>query len=185
MTTRAVFGKRKSFLVILSRWVIIYSSKCPQPAKEGLVYYAPGELQDSNAVLAGVAIRIARGVARRSSYTGNMMCALTFQHSVTADKKSLFRWTVVGDPTDRVVNTFYREKVSRLKVNPYDEKFQRHAMEMRTIMKNFYRTEESPEEAVEQILGRLRLYRRGRTNGRVLGGSETIATAGAFRYSIY
>jgi hypothetical protein len=76
--------------------------------------------------LAGVAVRIARGVARRAHHPSDKMCKLSFQPN--HKKTSSFQWTMVRDPTQQAIDHFFRESVSHQKVNPNDDAFQQHVI---------------------------------------------------------
>lgn len=75
-------------------------------------------------VVASVAIRIARGVAQRQQqHDASKMCKVSFHNATRSDGS--FQWTVVSDPTQQAIESFFRQQVSRDKVEPHDETFQK------------------------------------------------------------
>lgn len=97
------------------------------PAQVGLLYAK--EMKTGSSTLSGVNIRIARGVAQRTS-SGFKICKSRFDHSMATTmhyanriKDKSFLWTVIRDPTKRSTSQFFHFQVSRDKMDPSDKNF--------------------------------------------------------------
>jgi len=96
------------------------------PAEEGFIFVKP--YKTGSSTCSGVNLRIARNVARRQNKEFNM-CKSRFDHTWANRKyagripEKTFLWSIVREPTSRVVSQFYHFEVSRDKVEPSDENF--------------------------------------------------------------
>ena len=98
------------------------------PAHEGFLMVKEMKTGSSSAV--GINLRIARNVARRY-FPQFKICKLRNDHA-NADsleygkrnRSKSFLWTVLRDPTKRIVSQFFHFQVSRQHTDPTDEKFQ-------------------------------------------------------------
>jgi len=92
----------------------------------GLLFLKPYKTGSSTA--SGINLRIARNVAQRQTKNFTL-CKSRFDHTRASclfphrDPKKSFLWTIVRDPTKRVISQFFHFKVSRHKNEPSDEVF--------------------------------------------------------------
>jgi hypothetical protein len=99
------------------------------PAKEGILFVR--NMKTGSSTLAGVAIRIAQALAKKTSKGGREeMCKVRWDHTPAfllqygqRDKAKSFLWSFVRDPTDRAVSEFFHFGVSRRKMEPSDKNF--------------------------------------------------------------
>lgn len=115
------------------------------PAKEGILFVR--NMKTASSTLAGVAIRIARSMARRQSNNNvkGAMCKVRFDHTPAfqlqygqRNKSKSFLWSFVRDPTNRAVSEFFHFGVSRLKMEPSDANFIKYMIEMRKYTRNYF-----------------------------------------------
>ena len=98
------------------------------PTDTGLFFVKPYKTGSSSA--AGINIRLARGLARKLGKDYEF-CKTRFDHSrvnqafPSRDKKRSFAWSIIRDPTSRLVSQFFHFEVSRNKVEPSDDEFRR------------------------------------------------------------
>jgi hypothetical protein len=98
--------------------------------KEGPLYLK--EIKTGSSTLAGVTIQIARNVAQRLPPNNYIMCRARFQHLQARkfefrNHDQSFLWTVLRDPTPRLVSKFFHFGVSRQGLAP-------------TALEDYYRT---------------------------------------------
>jgi hypothetical protein len=105
------------------------------PTKTGFLFLKPFKTGSSTS--AGINLRIARNMARRQQTTNNStnstICKASFDHgpqpfpafSMFSNRSvgNSFLWTVIREPTERVVSAFFHFEVSRKKQEPSDAKF--------------------------------------------------------------
>jgi hypothetical protein len=97
------------------------------PTNDGLVFIKPYKTGSSTA--SGINLRMARNIARRQNDTNFQLCKSRFDHSNAAylipkrrPGKS-FLWSIIRDPTKRIVSHFFHMRVSRHKLEPSLESF--------------------------------------------------------------
>lgn len=96
------------------------------PADTGLLFLKPYKTGSSTA--SGINLRISRNTARRRNKEHDM-CRVRFDHAwasskfPTRDRDNSFLWTLVRDPTKRVVSQFFHFEISRDKKEPTDDNF--------------------------------------------------------------
>eukprot|EP00523_Entomoneis_sp_CCMP467_P009980 CAMPEP_0168721550 /NCGR_PEP_ID=MMETSP0724-20121128/2141_1 /TAXON_ID=265536 /ORGANISM="Amphiprora sp., Strain CCMP467" /LENGTH=464 /DNA_ID=CAMNT_0008768197 /DNA_START=33 /DNA_END=1427 /DNA_ORIENTATION=+ len=103
---------------------------------------------------AGIHLRIARNLARRRSQMEQyyQVCRARFGHAkankvfANRDKRRSFLWTLVRDPTSRLVSVFFHMKVSRRNVPPTLENFVSFLTEETGIDVPKYLNEDSDHE---------------------------------------
>lgn len=88
---------------------------------------------EHNDHLASIAVRVARGVARRQApqtSSPDAVCKVSFHESPSSDTaiKGTFRWRMMQDPTQQAIDSFFRNDVSSRKQNPTDEVFQQQVL---------------------------------------------------------
>jgi hypothetical protein len=100
------------------------------PAREG--FLMAKEMKTGSSSAAGINIRISRNVARRffpqykpriCKHRNDHTYADKLEYKFRNRSKS-FLWTVIREPTKRVISQFFHFEVSRKKIEPTDEKFQ-------------------------------------------------------------
>jgi hypothetical protein len=118
-----------------------------EPTTTGFIFAKPYKTGSSTA--SGVNLRIARNVARRlgkggSNQTAWEMCKSRSDHvpvsSVYAgrDRNRSYLWTVVRDPTARLVSQFFHFHIAREKHEPTDAIFREYALNGPTVLIHDY-----------------------------------------------
>ena len=113
------------------------------PATEGILFVR--NMKTGSSTLAGVAIRIARALARKTKKGGReKLCKVRWDHTPAfllqygqRDKRKSFLWSFVRDPTDRAVSEFFHFGVSRRKMEPSDKNFVEYLMD-RKYTNNYF-----------------------------------------------
>jgi len=128
-----------------------------RPTDDGLIFVKTFKTGSSTA--SGIALRIARNLARRQNKDYDM-CKSRFDHAwasgryTNRDPRRSWLWTIVREPTNRVVSQWFHFVVSRKKVEPSDANFRNYI-------------EDGPREMTDDYyLGFLSLqgYKRGQDN---------------------
>ena len=110
------------------------------PSDEGIFFQKPYKTGSSTA--SGVNIRIARNVAQRRNQSS--ICKARFHHAKasrlypTRSKQNSFAWSILRDPTSRLVSQFFHFEVSRAKKEPSDANFRKMALGDNEYVKNHY-----------------------------------------------
>jgi hypothetical protein len=102
------------------------------PTNDGLVFIKPYKTGSSTA--SGINLRMARNIARRrqasdGDTTNFQLCKSRFDHSTAADlipdrrPGKSYLWSIIRDPTQRLVSHFFHMRVSRHKREPSIEAF--------------------------------------------------------------
>jgi hypothetical protein len=120
------------------------------PAKTGIIFVR--NMKTGSSTLAGVAIRIARSLAKKTKKGGReKMCKVRWDHSPAfflkyrdRNKAKSFLWSFVRDPTDRSVSEFFHFGVSRFKMEPSDRNFVGYLLN-RTYTNNYFLLDMSME----------------------------------------
>lgn len=104
------------------------------PTKNGFLYVKVHKTGSSSS--AGVHLRIAQNVARRSPHDDFDICKSRCVHSKAQPSHGLdlkqrhlnssFVWTMVREPTKRAISHFFHKQVSRGHIEPTDENFKQY-----------------------------------------------------------
>jgi hypothetical protein len=101
------------------------------PSRKGFIFIKLMKTGGSTA--AGINLRIARNVGRR--YHSGRMCKVRNDHGTVHSmdvaqrfQNKSFLWTIVRDPTKRIISQFFHFQVSRNKVQPTDLNFMNYTM---------------------------------------------------------
>ena len=98
----------------------------PPQADTGLLFLKP--YKTGSSIASGIDLRIARNVAQRQEKNFTL-CKARFDHTQASrtfpnrDQEKSFLWTIVRDPTKRLISQFFHFEVSRKKNEPSDEAF--------------------------------------------------------------
>jgi hypothetical protein len=121
-----------------------------QPSSTGFLFVKPYKTGSSTA--AGVNLRIARNVARRLNATASRkitICKARSNHAkasksfVHRDRTRSFMWTIIREPSSRVVSQYFHFYISRKKIRPTDAAFE-HYLRKGTFTGNHYLSHLSP-----------------------------------------
>lgn len=115
------------------RWQYGHEALCQPPEEgfnytRGLLYLKPAKTGSSTT--SGINLRIARNLALRLNKT---KCHASYEHHVASqtfanrEPSKSFMWTILREPTRRIVSQFFHFEVSRNKVEPTDKNFQEYA----------------------------------------------------------
>lgn len=110
------------------------------PAKKGYLFVK--EMKTGSSTVSGIALRIARNVAKRENK--NFTCLSRFDHTPAKDmgyyernKEKSFLFTVIRNPQTRLASQFFHFFVSRQKMEPNDKNFLSFFKEM-PYMQDYY-----------------------------------------------
>jgi len=110
------------------------------PASQGFLYVKARKA--SSSTLAGVAIRVARRIAKERQIK---MCKTRFNHPMASKlnywkriKQESFLWSVVREPSRRLLSEFFHFGFSRNFVQPTDENIQKYMRETSPPIDNYY-----------------------------------------------
>jgi hypothetical protein len=97
-----------------------------------------------SSTVAGVAIRIARSMAKRQGIS-TPVCHLRFNHPMASklkyskrDKMESFLWSILRDPTRRFVSEFFHFGVSRNFIQPTDDNIRKYMRDTVPSINNYY-----------------------------------------------
>lgn len=129
-----------------------------QPSSTGFLFVKPFKTGSSTA--AGVNLRIARNVARRLSTTSSRnitICKARSNHAKASksfahrDRSRSFMWTIIREPSSRVVSQYFHFYISRKKVRPTDASFE-HYLHKGTFTGNHYLSHLSPTRYIPSLV---------------------------------
>ena len=113
-----------------------------RPIQRGFMYFKARKAGSST--LAGVALRMARNIAK-SQNLQTPLCQTRFGHPPAwyleyhrRDRLNSFLWSVLREPTKRHISEFFHFAVSRDKIEPTDDAFQRYFAENAGMIENYY-----------------------------------------------
>lgn len=100
------------------------------PSKDGFLFVK--EMKTGSSTVTGVTLRISQNVAKREKKKYNI-CKSRFDHSIAEhmkyderDRQKSFLFTVIREPIKRATSQFFHFGVSREKIEPTDDNFQRY-----------------------------------------------------------
>jgi hypothetical protein len=104
-------------------------------------------MKTGGSTAAGINIRIAREAARRENNNNNtrfQFCQGRWEHAwgyemlQGRNRNTSFTWTLVREPTRRVISQFFHFKVSRENVTPTDYEFHRYLNGEMKVLRDYY-----------------------------------------------
>lgn len=114
-----------------------------RPLSKGFMYFKARKAGSST--IAGVALRIARNVATVTPAVNTSICATRFGHPPAwyneysrRDLLNSFLWTILREPTSRVVSEFFHFAVSRWGWNVTDDNFRWFLEQNKNDIDNYY-----------------------------------------------
>jgi len=140
-----------------------------QPTRVGFLFLKP--LKTGSTTMSGVNLRLARNIAKRQKKDFGY-CKARFAHGgpglhpaakMFGDrlKEKSFLWTIIREPTQRIISHFFHLYVSREKVEPNDANFQRYVQQpfdsqdyyIRSLsIERYNRTKDNPIDFGNQII---------------------------------
>ena len=110
------------------------------PASQGFLYVKARKA--SSSTLAGVAIRVAKRIAKDRQMT---MCKTRFNHPMASklhyskrNKHESFLWSVIREPSRRFMSEFFHFGFSRNFIQPTDENIRKYMRETSPPIDNYY-----------------------------------------------
>jgi hypothetical protein len=113
-----------------------------QPTTSGLLYIK--EMKTGSTTLSGVTVRIARNMAQRLHHANQTTaCTSRFVHLRARrlrdrNPHESFLWSIVREPTTRIISKFFHFAVSRDGVKPTLPKFQKYVMDNEVTDQAYY-----------------------------------------------